>query len=50
MELMHELLKQMNTTLSKLENGQRPTKERLGGIEHHMADFHSTVSAQHGNA
>ena len=41
---MHALLKQMNGTLSKLEQGQRLTNERLGAIEHHMAGFHVSNS------
>ncbi len=45
MELMHELLKQMNGTLGKLEQGQRLTNQRLGAIEHHMAGFHVSNSS-----
>ena len=45
MDLMHDLLKAMNGTLAKLEQGQRLTNERLGAIEHHMAGFHVTVSS-----
>lgn len=45
MELMHDLLKDMRSSLAKLEQGQRLTNERLGAIEHHMAGFHVTVSS-----
>ena len=47
-DLMDELLKKMNGTLSKLEEGQCLGNQRLGAIEHHMAGFHATVSSQHG--
>jgi len=46
MELMHELLKQMNGTLSDLKDGQLLGNERLSAIEHHMAGFHSTTDTQ----
>lgn len=42
MELMHELLKEMNGTLRKLEGGQRLANERLAAIDHHMAGFHQS--------
>ena len=44
MELMHELLKQMQGSLSRLEEGQRTTNKRLSSIDAHMAAFHSTVA------
>ncbi len=46
MELMHELLKSMNKSLSSLEQGQRLTNERLGAIEHHMVGFHTSTNIQ----
>lgn len=42
MELMHELLKKMNTNLSDIKQGQVLTNERLSSIEHHMEGFYKT--------
>ncbi|NJN47229.1 MAG: hypothetical protein HC808_12940 [Candidatus Competibacteraceae bacterium] len=39
---MLEILKHLQGGLSRLEDGQRQTNERLAAIEHHMAGFHMT--------
>lgn len=41
-----EILKKLQIGLSRLEDGQRQTNERLAAIEHHMAGFHITVASQ----
>jgi len=45
-DLMDELLKKMNGTLGKIEEGQGGINERLGTIEHHMAGLHTTIISQ----
>jgi septal ring factor EnvC (AmiA/AmiB activator) len=47
MELMHELLKQMQGSLSRLEDGQRKHDKRFSTVERQLAGLRGDLAVVH---